>query len=78
MTVICYKNKIPTIYNKGTRFERSHDEFLAYYTYKSREEAQIECNELNTNKPKKLWNGTPIDWNIIDYFFVDEQEPMEG
>lgn len=78
MTVICYKTKTPTIYNKGTRYERSCDTFLSYYTYKTKEEAQIECDELNNNKPKILWNKEKINWDIIDYFFVDEQEMMEG
>lgn len=78
MTVICYKTKSPIVYNKGTKYEKYYDEFLAYYTYKTRENAEIECNELNANKPRQLWNGKEIDWSMIDYFFVDEQEPMEG
>lgn len=78
MTVICYKTKSPVVYNKGTKYEKHCDEFLSYYTYKTRENAEIECNELNTIKPRQLWNGKEIDWSMIDYFFVDEQEPMEG
>ena len=78
MTVICYKTKVPTIYNKGTKYESSCDEFLAYYTAKTKEKAQIECDELNNTKPNKLWNGREIDWNKIDYFYVDEQDMMEG
>ena len=78
MTVICYKTKKPTIYNKGTKYEKTCDTFLSYYTYKTKQDAQLECNELNTIKPHRLWNGKIIDWNIIDYFFVDEQEMMEG
>lgn len=78
MTVICYKTKTPVVYNKGTKYEKRCDEFLSYYTYKTRENAEIECNELNTTKPRQLWNGKEIDWSVIDYFFVDEQEPMEG
>lgn len=78
MTVICYKTKVPTIYNKGTKYEKSCDKFLSYYTYKTKEQAQIECDELNTTKPHKLWNDKDIDWSIIDYFYVDEQDMMEG
>lgn len=78
MTIICYKTKEPVIYNKGTKYESRCDEFLSYYTYKSKNDAQSECDELNTVKPNKLWNGQEINWNVIDYFFVDEQEPMEG
>lgn len=78
MTVICYKTKTPVVYNKGTKYETTCNEFLSYYTYKTRENAEIECNTLNTTKPRQLWNGKEIDWSMIDYFFVDEQEPMEG
>lgn len=63
MTVICYETK------KG-------DTYLAYYTYKTKEEAQKEADELNTTKPAKLWNGVAIDWSDVDHYFVDEQEEM--
>lgn len=77
-TIICYKTITPVIYNKGTRYESQCDEFLAYYTYSDKAAAQAECDKLNAEHPSKLWNGLPIDWNQIDHFFVDEQEPFEG
>lgn len=46
MTTICYKTSNPIVYNADT--------FLAYYTYKTREEAQKEVDEINTTKPEKL------------------------
>lgn len=75
-TVICYKMKKPVVYNPGTKYERYWDEFLAYYTYKSVEEASEEVAEINTTHPAKLWNGAPIDWDLVDHFFVSEQEEM--
>lgn len=63
MTVICYETK-------------QGDTYLAYYTYKTKEEAQQEVNELNTTKPAKLWNGELINWDNINHYFVDEQEEM--
>lgn len=63
ITVICYETK-------------NGDSYLAYYTYKTKEEAQKEVDELNTIKPIKLRNGEAIDWNNVNYFFVDEQEEM--
>ena len=75
-TVICYKTKEPVYYNKGTKDERQCDQFLAYYTTKTKEEAQTECNELNNHHYEKLWNNEKIDWNKIEYFFTDEQEEM--
>ena len=39
MTVICYKTKVPTIYNAGTKYQSQCDTFLAYYTYKAVAEA---------------------------------------
>lgn len=75
-TVICYKTTEPTYYNKGTKYEKTCDTFLAYYTYKTVEEAQTECDKLNTEHPEKLWNGERIDWTKIAYFFVSEQEEI--
>lgn len=63
MTVICCKMK-------------DGNEYLAYYTYKTKEAAQEEVNKLNTEKPAHLFNGEAIDWNKVDYYFVDEQEEM--
>lgn len=73
--VICYKTRTPIIYNAGTRYETNCDTFLAYYAT-NYETAQAECDKLNTEHPNKLWNGKDLDWNEIDYFFVDEQEAM--
>ena len=73
---ICYKTKEPTYYNKGTKWEKTCDEFLAYYTCKNDKEAQEEVKRLNAEKPATLWNGEPIDWTKIDYFFVNKQEEM--
>ena len=75
-TVICYKTITPTYYNKGTKWEKTCDEFLAYYTYKTVEEANREVEEMNANHPTKDACGNPIDWTEIAYFFVSEQEEM--
>ena len=77
MTTINYKTKVPTYYNKGTEWESSCDTFLAYYTYKTIEEAKIEVEEMNRTHPTHLFNGQPIDWEKIDHFFVDEQEMFD-
>ena len=63
MTVISYETK-------------KRDKYLAYYTYKSVEEAQKEADALNTEKPTKMWNGEKIDWNEINRFYVKRQEEM--
>lgn len=75
MTVICYKTKKPEVYNAGTPYETREDTFLAYYTYKSKEEAQKECDDINTNKPQYLFNGQLADCDNRTYF-VSEQEEM--
>lgn len=75
-TVVCYKLKKPIIYNKGTDYEMSEDKFLAFYSYKTEEEAQEEVDIINKKKPERLWNGKELDWNEIDYFFVSKQEEM--
>ena len=75
-TVICYKTVNPIYYNKGTKYETTENTFLAYYTYKTIEEAQEEVNTLNATHPERLWTGERLDWAEIDYFFVSEQEEM--
>lgn len=74
MTTICYKTKTPVYYNKGTEYEKSCDQFLAYMTWKTIEKAQEEAEKLNIEKPTVLWNGEKVDWNKVDYFFADCQE----
>lgn len=73
---VCYKLKTPHIINKGTAFEKQYDTFLAYETYKALEEVEKEVATINETKPARMWNGEPIDWNKVDYFFVNTQERM--
>ena len=74
-TVICYKQHEPTVYNRGTKYEKACDTFLAYYTYKTVAEAQKEVDEINANKPEKLFNGELAKCDERVYF-VSEQEEM--
>lgn len=76
MTVVCYETKEPVFYNKGTEYERTHTTFLSYYTYATIEQAQIEVDRLNTEKPATLQNGQTIDWAKVKRFFVSQQENM--
>ena len=76
MTVICYKTIEAVYYNKGTEYEKRCDTFLAYYTGKTVEEAQKECDRLNKEHPEKMPTKEPINWQKIAYFFVNEQEEM--
>ena len=76
-TTICYKTKEPVYYNKGTKWEKTEDEFLAYYCrYENPEKATAEVKRINTEKPDKLPNGQKIDWNKVAYFFINEQPDM--
>ena len=72
---ICYKTTKPLIINKGTKDQIICDEFLAYYCNKSKEEAEREANELNTNKPERLFNGELALCDERTYY-VNEQEEM--
>lgn len=74
--VVCYRTTRPTIYNAGTRYEKSCDHFLAYYTYRPIEQVREEVERLNTERPERLWNGERINWTEVAYFYVDEQEEM--
>lgn len=77
MNAMCYKTKEPTYYNKGTEYESSCDTFLAYYTSCDDEVAKAEAEYLNKEKPEKDTRGYAIDWNEIDYFFINKQELFE-
>ena len=77
MFTICYKTKIPEVYNKGSEYECYHDTFLAYYTCGPIEKAQAEADKLNETKPTHFFNGLPIDWDNIDYFYAGEQEMFD-
>ncbi len=74
--VICYKTKEPVYYNKGTQWERTEDHFLMYYFGGTKEQAQEWVDDVNKNHPEKDSLGHTIDWDKIDYFYVDEQEEM--
>lgn len=50
--------------------------YLTYYSYCSKEQVQKEVNTLNSEKPSKLFNGLPINWKEIEYFYISEQESM--
>lgn len=74
---ICYKTKNPVVYNKGTKWEKTCDKFLARYFENDMEKAQMEINRLNTEKPDRVCKaGMMIDWEKVDYFFINEQEEM--
>ncbi len=77
-TVICYKTIQPIIYNKGTKYECSDDEFLAYYSGMTLEDAKAYVEEINTTHAKTWRHGDPVNWDNVAYYFVSQQEPFEG
>ena len=76
---ICYKQKEPTYYNKGTKWEKTCDTFLLCYVYGNDEQAQQRCDEMNEllkTNPDKITKEHRVDATNIDYFFVNKQEEM--
>ena len=69
MVQICYKTKVPKVYNKGTRYESTCSEFMMWLGNEQTAPAIVE--ELNTNHPA-AYHGTKIDWDSISYFYVSE------
>ena len=51
------------------------EEYLAYYTFKNAEDAQKEADQLNSEKPERLWNDQPAKCNER-FYFVSQQEMM--
>lgn len=77
--VICYKLKTPVIYNRGTKWEKQEDTFLACYGYANPEENKRLVNVLNTDDEAKgmFCDKYRLNANNIEYFFHEEQEPFD-
>ena len=71
MMVTCYKTKQPIIYNKGTKYEKTCDEFLACYGG-----TPEYINKLNTDPQAKaqFCQVHRLNENNISHFFINEQE----
>lgn len=71
---ICYKTKVPEVYNKGTKYERSCDEFLFLQSY-SEQGANERATELNAMLAKGgIYERLNLD--EVDHFFVAESCEM--
>lgn len=70
---VCYKQDVPTVYNEGTKWETSCSEFVAYYSHKKLEDAQKECDQINEEKPEKLFNGQFARCDSRTYFAVEHE-----
>lgn len=69
MIAYMYKTSKPTTYNPGTPYEHTVDTFLALVSYtKTFEQVQAECDQLNREKPERLWNGELAYCNERTYF----------
>ena len=77
--VICYKTKTPTVYNRGTRYEKTCDTFLAGYGEKTPEENKAFVKELNSNPEKfaQYCAEMRIPVHTVAYFYHYEQEPFD-
>ena len=78
INAICYKLKTPIVYNKGTRYEKSCDTFLACYGG-SMEAAQRKVDKLNNNifVKAQFCAEHRLIANSIDYFYVNTQEEFD-
>ena len=47
------------------------DEYLAYYSDKPDEDVEM----LNRDKPDVMPNGGKVNWDKVDYFYADYQDP---
>ena len=69
-------NNDTTLYNVICyRVIATGEEYLAYYTFKNAEDAQKEADQLNTEKPERLWNGEASKCDER-FYFVSQQEMM--
>ena len=72
---ICYQTKVPTVYNKGTKWEKSCDTFLLCYAYGTDEQVQADIDRLNAERPADF-HGIKIEWDNIDHLFLNKQGEM--
>lgn len=70
--VINYKVNKPIVYNKGTKWEKRFDTFLYRYC-ENEDEARREVARMN-----KVIDKVDRLGNEINYYFVHQQEEMEG
>lgn len=81
INTICYKLKTPQVYNRGTPYEKSCDEFLVCYGFDSDEENERFVDKLNNDICAKeqfiAEKRMPYKANEIDYFFSHKQEPFD-
>lgn len=76
MNTICYKQKVPTVYNRGTKYEKSCDDFLYQYVCGNDEYAQKVADELNLMLKEGVERRDNLDMTNIAYFYVHKQEEM--
>lgn len=78
INAICYKLKTPIVYNKGTRYEKSCNTFLACYGG-SMEATQCKVNQLNndTTAKEEFCAEHRLVASSIDYFYVNTQEEFD-
>lgn len=76
---VCYKLKNPIVYNKGTKWEKSCDTFLACYGEATQEATQRKVDKLNNNifAKAQFCAEHKLIASSIDYFFVDSQKEFD-
>lgn len=62
-TTICYRLNNPFVFNEGTKWEKRHSDFLLYYWYRTKEEAEAKVAELNAEATDRV-------------YYVSEQKEM--
>lgn len=71
---VCYITKEPIVYNKGTKWERSANEFL--YVLCNEDNGPVMVNELNAKlaagETADYMTGAAFDLTNIDHFFMEE------
>jgi len=70
MNAIAYRTVEPVYYNKGTKYEKTCNEFLYTYCYNmSEKEVDAKIAELNA-RPNKEYNGKAIK----EFFKINQEE----
>lgn len=75
---VVYHQKVPTVYNRGTKWETQCSDFL--YVQATKERGEILAAELNKMIAEGATEITKHGWTFdltkVEYFYVEESEEM--
>lgn len=75
---VCYHQKTPTIYNKGSKWERQYSDFLFVQARKDNGTEMVKMlnSLIAQGETEYSKGGERLDLTNIEYFYLEESEEM--